>query len=198
MSFGILVDIGQSYNSIESDLVSLDLDVTQDEIHEWNNEVTQYPVEIGSPISDHIQLNPDNLTISGLITNSAIGESALSELAGGDDRTQTAFDVLLELRNNRQLVTVYTKHKIYTDMAIKSVNLPRDAAIGDALKFKIEFINVRLVETQTTEVPDGISKKLDKKSGDDVKKKTEPPTNNGKTEPKTVEKPSSFAKGFFK
>ena len=70
MSFGILVDIGQSYNSIESDLVSLDLDVTQDEIHEWNNEVTQYPVEIGSPISDHIQLNPDNLTISGLITNS--------------------------------------------------------------------------------------------------------------------------------
>ena len=198
MSFGILVDIGQSYNSIESDLVSLDLDVTQDEIHEWNNEVTQYPVEIGSPISDHIQLNPDNLTISGLITNSAIGESALSELAGGDDRIQTAFDVLLELRNNRQLVTVYTKHKIYTDMAIKSINLPRDASIGDSLKFKIEFINIRLVETQTVEVPVGISKKLDKKSGDDVKKKTEPPTNAGKIEPKPVEKPSSFAKGFFK
>ena len=198
MSFGILVDIGQSYNSIESDLVSLDLDVTQDEIHEWNNEVTQYPVEIGSPISDHIQLNPDNLTISGLITNSAIGESALSELAGGDDRIQTAFDVLLELRNNRQLVTVYTKHKIYTDMAIKSINLPRDASIGDSLKFKIEFINIRLVETQTVEVPDGISKKLDKKSGDDVKKKTEPPTNAGKAEPKPVEKSSSFAKGFFK
>ena len=180
MSIGILIDVGQSITSVYSDVVSLDLDVTQDEAHEWSNDVTQFPVELGSQITDHIQPLPDKLTISGVITNSAIGENALEELNGGDDRVQTAFDLLLKLKEDRILLTVYTKHKVYTDMALKSVNLPRDSAIGDSIKFKMEFVNVRLVETQTVEVPDGISKKRDKKAGSDVKKKTEPPTNGGK------------------
>ena len=197
MSIGILIDVGQSITSIYSDVVSLDLDVTQDEAHEWSNDVTQFPVELGSQITDHIQPFPDKLTISGVITNSAIGENALEELNGGDDRVQTAFDLLLKLKEDRILLTVYTKHKVYTDMALKSVNLPRDSAIGDSIKFKMEFVNVRLVETQTVEVPDGISKKRDKKAGKSVQNKTETPTNGGKTEPKPVEKPKSFAKGFF-
>ena len=98
MSIGILIDVGQSITSIYSDVVSLDLDVTQDEAHEWSNDVTQFPVELGSQITDHIQPLPDKLTISGVITNSAIGENALEELNGGDDRVQTAFDLLLKLK----------------------------------------------------------------------------------------------------
>ena len=58
----------------------------------------------------------------------------------------------------------------------------------------IEFINIRLVDTQTVEVPDGISKKLDKKSGDDVKKKTEPPTNAGPVKPKETDPSKSVWK----
>ena len=197
MSIGILIDVGQSITSIYSDVVSLDLDVTQDEAHEWSNDVTQFPVELGSQITDHIQPLPDKLTISGVITNSAIGENALEELNGGDDRVQTAFDLLLKLKEDRVLLTVYTKHKIYTDMALKSVNLPRDSAIGDSIKFKMEFVNVRLVETQTVEVPDGISKKRDKKAGSSVQKKTEPPTNAGKKDTRTEFKSDqSGAKGL--
>jgi len=197
MSIGILIDIGQSITSVYSEVISLDLDVTQDETHEWSNDVTQFPVEIGSQITDHIQPMPDKLTISGMITNSAIGVKALSDLDGGDDRVQTAFDLLLKLKEDRVLLTVYTKHKIYTDMALKSVSLPRDASIGDSIKFKMEFVNVRLVDTQTVNVPDGISKKLDKKTGDDVKKKTEPPKAAGKVEPKTVEKSKGILKGIL-
>lgn len=201
MSIGILIDIGQSITSVYSDVISVDFDVTQEEMHEWSNDVTQFPVEIGSQITDHIQPLPDKLTLSGVITNSAISETALQELEGGDDRVQTAFELLLKLKEDRTLLTVYTKHKIYTDMALKSVNLPRDAGIGDSIKFKMEFVNVRLVDTQTVDVPDGISKKLDKKEGGKdsaTSKKTEPPKNGGKVEPKPVEKPTSFAKGFFK
>ena len=121
MSIGILIDVGQSITSVYSDVISLDLDVTQDEAHEWSNDVTQFPVELGSQITDHIQPLPDKLTISGVITNSAIGENALEELNGGDDRVQTAFDLLLKLKEDRILLTVYTKHKVYTDMALKSI-----------------------------------------------------------------------------
>jgi len=197
MSIGILIDIGKSITSVKTDVVSLDLDVTQDETHEWTNDVTQFPVEFGSQITDHIQPMPDKLTISGMITNSAIGETALAELSGGDDRTQTAFDLLLKLKDDRVLLTVYTKFKIYTSMALKSVNLPRDAGVGDSIKFKMEFVNVRLVDTQTVDVPPGISKKLDKKSGADVQKKTEPPKDAGKVEPKPVEKSKGILKGIL-
>jgi hypothetical protein len=197
MSIGILIDIGQSITSVYSDVISFDFDVTQDEAHEWTNDVTQFPVEIGSPITDHIQPLPDKVTLSGMITNSAIGENALAEINGGDDRVQNAFELLLKLKEDRILLTVYTKHKIYTDMALKSVNLPRDASIGDSIKFKMEFVNVRLVDTQTVDVPDGISRKLDKKTGDDVKKKTEPPKAAGKVEPKPVEKSKGILKGIL-
>jgi len=201
MSLGILYDVGQAFDYVlqedsAGNLVSLDLDVTSDEVHEWNNEVTQFPVELGSPITDHIQPQPDRLSISGIISNSAIGEVALNKINNGDDRCQDAFDVLRKLMDDRILVTVYTRYKVYTDMALKSTNIPRDAGIGDSLKFKMEFVNVRLVSTQTIEVPDGISKKLDKKNGDSVKKKTEPQKAAGKTETKAAEPAKS--KGILK
>lgn len=203
MSLGILFDIGKGYDSVSQEdangnITSLDLDVTSDEVHEWDNEVTQFPVEIGSPITDHIQPMPDRVTITGIVSNSAIGETALQQLANGDDRCQTAFDLVRKLMDDRILVTVYTRYKVYIDMALKSTNIPRGASIGDSVQFKMEFVHVRQVNTQTVEVPDGISKKLDKKQGADVQKKTEPQKDAGKVEPvaKEPEKSKSILRGI--
>lgn len=206
MTIGILYDVGRSNDFVlqedaQGNLFSLDLDVTQDEAHEWSNDVTQFPVEIGSPITDHIQPQPDKVSMSGIISNSAIGEVALNKINNGDDLVQNAFDLLRKLMDDRILVTVYTRYKVYTDMALKSCNIPADSSIGDSIKFKLEFVHVRLVNTQTVDVPDGISKKLDKKEGGKagpVAKKTEPQKAAGKTEAKPVEKPSSALKAFFK
>lgn len=202
MSLGILIDVGQSpvsvvpydETAIEQDtVVSLDLDVTSDEVQEWSNDVTSFPVEIGSPITDHIQPLPDKVSITGIISNSAISETAMSKLSSGDDRCQTAFDLLRKISDDRKLVTLYTRYKIYSDMALKSTNIPRDASIGDSIKFRMEFIHVRLVNTQTIDVPAGISKKLDKKQGGkngSVGHKTEPKKPAG---PVTPVVPQSFA-----
>lgn len=188
MALGILVDIGQGYDKVQSDILfgdfrfSLDFDVTIDEVHDWSNDVTQFPVENGSPISDHIRQTPDKVSITGVISNSAFSEIALRDIKSLKDRCQTSFDVLRNLMEGGRLLTVYTKHKIYTNMALKSSNIPRDAAIGDSIKFKLEFINVRIVNTKVVDVPPGISKKLDKKQGDGVKKKTEPQKAGGKVD----------------
>ena len=206
MSIGILFDIGKAYGSVSKTddagtITSLDLDVMQDEIHEWKNDVTQFPVEIGSQITDHIQPLPDFISVTGIISNSAIGVDALSSQEGGEDRCQTAFDLLRKFHDDRQLLTVYTRYKVYTDMALKSCNIPRDSSVGDSIKFKLEFDHVRMVDTKTVDVPDGISKKLDKKEGGasgSVAKKTEPQAAGGKKDPVTVEKPSSALKAFFK
>lgn len=186
MALGILLDIGASYDKVQSDILfgdfrfSLDLDVTEDEVHEWSNEVTTFPVEVGSKISDHIQPMPDKLTITGVVTNSAFSEAAMKDYQSKKDRCQSSFDTVRNLMDGGRLLTVYTKHKIYTGMALKSTNIPRNAAIGDSIRFKMEFIHFNIVNTKTIDVPPGISKKLDKKNGDGVKKKTEPQKNNGK------------------
>lgn len=185
MSVGVLLDVGKSLTSVRSTITSIDLDVTLDELHEWTNEVTTNPVEFGSPITDHIQLMPDKLTITGTISNSGISESSMAALSNGDDLVQTAFDALLKIKEDRTLVTVYTRYRYYTDMALQSVNIPRSAGIGDSVQFKMEFIKIRIVNTQIVNVPAGISRKLDKKSGTATQRKAQPQTNNGKKQTET-------------
>lgn len=169
MSVGLLIDIGKSLTLIQSDIISIDLDVTMDESHEWLNDVVTSPVEVGSPISDHIQPQPDKLTITGMIGNSSISDSVISQLssidgAGFETRTQTTFDLLRALMESRKLVTVYTRYRIYTDMALASINIPRSAGVGDAINFTAQFTHVRLVSNKSVTVP-GISRNKYAKAG---------------------------------
>lgn len=181
MSVGILIDVGRSLTSFKSEVVSIDLDVTQDEAHEWTNDVTTNPVETGSPVADHIQPMPDKLTITGMVSNSAISDAAIQQLQnefGSVDgsvalsRVQTTFDLLRKLKEDRKLVTVYTRYKIYTDMALNSVNIPRSAGIGDSINFTASFTHVRIVNTQRVDVPPGIGKK-GKQTSKPLEKKTD-------------------------
>lgn len=182
MSVGILIDIGRSLTSFKSEIVSIDLDVTQDEAHEWTNDVTTNPVENGSPIADHIMPMPDKVTITGMVSNSAISDAAIQQLQnefGGVDgnvalsRVQTTFDLLRQLKEDRKLVTVYTRYKVYTDMALNSVNIPRSASIGDSINFTASFTHIRIVNTQRVDVPPGIGVK-GKQSSRAVTNKTMP------------------------
>lgn len=50
----------------------LQLDATLRETHSVQNEVTQFPVEDKSDVSDNIRLLPDRVDINGLVTNSPI------------------------------------------------------------------------------------------------------------------------------
>ncbi len=138
MSVGILVDVGKSMTSFSSEVVSIDLDVTLDETHEWSNEVTTSPVETGSPIADHIQRMPDKLSITGFISDSSISSQVIEQYSSVDasmvpDITQNTFDMLHFLMNDKKIVTVYTKFKIYTDMVLTSISIPRSAASGNAI-----------------------------------------------------------------
>jgi hypothetical protein len=187
MAVGVLLDVGKSFTSFENSTISIDLDVTQDEAHEWKNDVTLYPVEEGSQISDNIRRMPDKLTITGWITDSPINDESTSS-DNTSSRVSTTFGLLHDLMEARELMTVYTRHKVYTNMALQSCNIPRNGDIGEALNFTLEFVNVRIVSTQTVDVPAGISKKLDKKSDDSTKKKTQPKQEKGSEQTKDLNK----------
>jgi len=155
---------------------SIDFDATLDELHDWRNEVTQNPVESGSPVTDHVIERSDRLKLTGTITNSPLRGEFAGQYFGGDNespRIQTAFDAIRELFKSRDVVVVYTKHAIYTDMVIESVSIPRNAQIGEEVQFTMELVNVRFVDTQLVKLPPGISAKKDKKAGN-LGKKAEP------------------------
>lgn len=188
MSVGLIYDPRKSPTSITNDIITIDLDVMSDEVHEWGNDVTENPVELGAPVADHIQEKAKKLTITGMITDTPIDPAVIGQFAGSIDgglfsaRLQTHFDFLDSLSKLRATLIVYTRYKVYTDMALVSCNISRSTGLGEALPFTLQFIHIRLVQTQTVDVPPGISRKIDKKIDKATANKTQPAANAGKVE----------------
>lgn len=176
-------------------LGNIELDAVLDEAHDWQADATMNPVEEGSPVTDHIIEQPDKLKIRGFISETPLVASesvrGANSTPWAESLTQPVFDLLRDLIKARETVTVYTKYRIYNDMVLTNLNIPRSAATGEAIEFTAEFVHIRKVATQTVDVPDGISAKKDKKSDAAAGKKSEPQKDAGKKQPAEVKKPSS-------
>lgn len=57
------------------------LDATVNEVHSLESEPTEHPVEDGSPITDHIDVKPDQITIDGIVSDTPLNLGAT--LQGG-------------------------------------------------------------------------------------------------------------------
>lgn len=117
---------------------TIDLDVTITEQHRYNSRVTNYPVEDGTIVSDHIINEPDTLTLQALVSDSPLNILALP------NRSVDVFNRLVDIQQRRELVTVVTGLKIYDSMAITSLDVPRNLETGQSLTFTIELQKVTL------------------------------------------------------
>lgn len=177
--------------NFQSALGNIELDATIQEVHEWMAEATMNPVESGSPITDHVIEQPDKLRINGFVSDKPLTSSqSFIDSFGAGGNSASVFDLLNSIIKARQVVTVYTKYKLYDNMIMTNLTIPRDVNIGNALEFTAEFVNVRFVESRLVEVPDGISKKADGKAGGKggaVDNKTSAQANSGKKEVEKTE-----------
>lgn len=183
------------------DLGNIELDAALEENHNWKADVTSNPVEEGAPVTDHIRMMPDELRLRCFVSDAplTLSQSVAGQYNEGTagTRTQPVFDLLNSLINAREVVTVYTKHAIYSNMAITEVSIPRTADDGEALEFTVSFRAVRKVATETVAVPAGISAKADAKQGGAkgaVAKKAAPAKNAGKKQAATAAKPTAASK----
>lgn len=186
---------GNQYGNIE-------LDAALDENHEWSAEATSNPVEVGAPVTDHVIDQSDKLKIRGFVTDTPLtlsqSVSGLVNSGSVGNRTQAVFDLLHQLIKLKEPMTVYTKHRIYDDMVLTNVTIPRSAGVGEAIEFSAEFINIRKVATQMVDVPEGINPKKEAKGDAATSKKSEPTKDAGKKQAETVQKPSSTLSRVFK
>lgn len=121
---------------------TLEFDAFITESHERVNDITMFPVEDGSSISDHIISQPRKLKINAIIE------------AGGDgSNVLNSFNILNEIMDNKELVSVVTGLKVYTNYNIDSLTIPRDKSNGGSLTVNIELTEIRNVKSQTVVIP---------------------------------------------
>jgi hypothetical protein len=147
--------------------------------------VTEHAIEDGSTIADHVRNNPDVVTVTGFVTNTP---AVLAGVGADDGLARGALDSLLEMRDNKEIVQIVTDVKLFTDMMMTSLDVPRDAANANSLNFTAVFQEVRKVATEVTQFPE-----------DDTARRAAPPSELGKQTPvETEESTESFALGLFR
>ena len=143
---------------------AVELDAVLSESHSYENSVTSYPVEEGSPITDHVIRKPEEVEINGLVTDSPINPGKVFdknrasnaftkflELAGYDYLDQTS--TVAKVKGDFKLVTVVTGLRAYYDMAITSFKVNRGNKTGKSLPFSIRLKKIHFATSRFIQLP---------------------------------------------
>lgn len=159
----------------KSAIGALVLDAILNESHEFTRTATQFPVEQGAPITDHVRQEPARVTISGIVTNHPIKANRqlsqyIYDVASGKEsviveqaatRVSGAFDLLMEMIGEMDSyestpvsvvpVDVVTTLKLYKSMIITNLSITRDTP-EESLRFTITLQKIRRATLRTAYV----------------------------------------------
>ena len=117
--------------------------VTFEEKHHDELEVTDHPIAQGAPITDHAFKRPAELTVK--IGWSESGSPKGSTLTPND--LSNIYDALLTGQANRVLYVAVTGKRIYNNMIIKSIALETDKVTEHVLMITLNLKQVIVVST---------------------------------------------------
>jgi len=137
-------------------------DASVSEQHGKSADVTEFPVEDGGTISDHIILRPDTLQINGIVTDHPLvflaSLNAPSPLDGDltsvNERAKLAYAELERIMAEGEAVDVVTSFKEYTSMVIESLEVTRDAGRGNVMDATIRLKQIQKATLETVEIPE--------------------------------------------
>lgn len=121
------------------------IDAVVTESHDYENEVTSFPVESGVDISDHVRRKPVKVTMEGLVSDSPIGAVARHTTRQTGLPSDTSKAKLEKIRDSGDTVTIITSLGVFKNMLMSSLSFPRDGDSGHQNKFKAEFIQLQIV-----------------------------------------------------
>lgn len=139
------------------------LDATLSETHQYTAKITSYPLEDGRDVSDHIIKDPPELQISGIVSDTPLN------ILSAFNRSVDSFERLVRMFEAKQIITVVTGIKVYLNMVIVSLQVPRNVNSGQSLTFNIDLqrinldssVNLTLNENNPfTKAPDKIPREI--------------------------------------
>lgn len=137
-------------------------DVTVEENHLDELEITSHPVEKGADIADHAFKRPLELVMRVGWSPSrsiSLNRGILGDLASrvtditGNSYVQDAYEQLLSLQEALEPFEVVTGKRIYQNMLLKALAVTTDKQTENALFVEARFQEVILVYTQVTTLP---------------------------------------------
>lgn len=129
---------------------TLAVDVVINRTTTFESEVTEYPVEDGFSISDHVTRKPLKLSMDVLFTPTPV--TWFNSLLGGR-KLDIVLNGIMQIYQNGEPVTITLPDGIYTDMIMTSAPMPRTVQDGYCYKATLEFVHVRRVVQRTEDVP---------------------------------------------
>ena len=130
---------------------ALQLDALISEQTSLSNGVTQYAVEEGAPVSDHISSEAEKLTIEGVVTGASVSLFGVH----GRSKMIEAKEALRVINEQRQPITVVTGLDVYPDFAMESCDISRNADDGEKLHISISLTKIRKAKTREADIPPG-------------------------------------------
>ena len=152
--FSIL--FGKSRASIGS--ITIDASISED--HVSTAELTENPVEDGGDITDHVRIKPLELTIEGVISDTPVTFSVINNISGiintvtsifgNTSRSVDAYNELIKLQQSRDPFKVVTGLKVYENMILTELSIPRTAQTGNAIHFSATMRQIQIAKSETT------------------------------------------------
>lgn len=121
----------------------INLDIILSENYNFSSTISQFNVEDGSDISDHIRKNLFTGDLTARVTNFSLFDPILIT-----NKAQNAYDQLKQIWQNRQLVDIVMIYDIFSNVAITNISTPRSPGIGESIEFSISFQEFNLVKLQ--------------------------------------------------
>lgn len=117
--------------------------------HNFSNSVTEHPVETGIAFSDHIQVQNNKFTVSGIFGQYGLNGYQADTLSRGLERIQQAYKFLRRLRDERLTFTLVSKYETYTDCVIESLNIPVSVESSNSLYFDMNVVQIRKANAES-------------------------------------------------
>lgn len=148
------------YDGTQDVITEIPMDARVGSTYRFSSNVTQYPVESGATITDHVHHNPDEISLEGMVSDTPVNELPTylglrgdTEFQAAGARTQSAFDALFAVWRDRLPLTVVTEYLVYDDMIVESFEIPKSPDRGEAIWFSMTLKKINTVETLTASLP---------------------------------------------
>ena len=143
-SYGQLIDDAVSeftaFYSNQRQLGGIFPDVVTEELHNDELTMTEQPVEIGAPVTDHAWMQPYKVLVNGGFSNSS---------AGSEGWVQAAYQQLLGLQQSKQPFDISTGKRYYVNMLLRSLTVITNEDSEFSLMFRAACQQIILVSTQS-------------------------------------------------
>lgn len=112
--------------------------------HQTSLTITQHPVETGAAISDHSYVNPRRFSFDVGMTDTI----AANNVPGFPSRSISAYNLLLNMQESRQPLTLVTKYGTYNNILIESIDVSDNYVTKYAMRATITLQQLILTNEQ--------------------------------------------------